>query len=39
MPMLESFGFNVIQEHTYIVNIEEENKNRLIQKYGFIILT
>ena len=32
MPMLESFGFNVIQEHTYIVNIEEENKNRLIQK-------
>ena len=32
MPMLESFGFNVIQEHTYIVNIEEENKNRSIQK-------
>ena len=32
MPILESFGFNVIQEHTYIANIEEESKNRSIQK-------
>lgn len=27
MPVLESFGFNVIQEHTYVVNVEEDNKN------------
>ncbi len=26
MPILESFGFNVIQEHTYVVNIEEDAK-------------
>ena len=32
MPILESFGFSVIQEHTYLVNIEEEVKNRSIQK-------
>lgn len=28
MPVLESFGFNVIQEHTYAVSIEEDGKNR-----------
>jgi glutamate dehydrogenase len=28
MPVLESFGFNVIQEHTYAVTIEEDGKNR-----------
>lgn len=28
MPVLESFGFNVIQEHTYQVNIDEDIKNR-----------
>ena len=27
MPILESFGFNVIKEHTYVVNAEEDNKN------------
>lgn len=32
MPLLESFGFNVIQEHTYQVNIEEEARNRSITK-------
>ncbi len=28
MPLLESFGFNVIQEHTYIVNIENDDRTR-----------
>lgn len=28
MPILESFGFNVIQEHTYVVSIEEDEKVR-----------
>ncbi len=28
MPILESFGFNVIQEHTYVVNVEEDEKVR-----------
>lgn len=28
MPILESFGFNVIQEHTYTVNIEEDERVR-----------
>lgn len=32
MPTLESFGFNVIQEHTYVVGIEEDAKNRSKQK-------
>ncbi len=32
MPILESFGFNVIQEHTYTVNIEEDGKNRSRRK-------
>ncbi|MFM2200216.1 MAG: hypothetical protein RL769_269, partial [Pseudomonadota bacterium] len=32
MPLLESFGFNVIQEHTYIINIEEDKRNRSITK-------
>ena len=32
MPILESFGFNVIQEHTYVVSIEEEGKNRSKKK-------
>ncbi len=32
MPVLESFGFNVIQEHTYAVTIEEDGKNRLRSK-------
>jgi len=32
MPILESFGFNVIKEHTYIVNVEEDLKNRSIKK-------
>lgn len=32
MPILESFGFNVIQEHTYVVGIEEDGKNRSKQK-------
>ncbi len=32
MPILESFGFNVIKEHTYVVNAEEDNKNRSIKK-------
>ncbi len=26
MPILESFGFNVIHEHTYVVSLSEENK-------------
>ncbi len=26
MPILESFGFNVIHEHTYVVDISENNK-------------
>lgn len=26
MPILESFGFNVIHEHTYVVDIAENNK-------------
>ncbi|GDX36441.1 NAD-glutamate dehydrogenase [Alphaproteobacteria bacterium] len=32
MPLLESFGFNVIQEHTYVINIEEDKRNRSITK-------
>jgi glutamate dehydrogenase len=32
MPILESFGFNVIKEHTYIINVEEDLKNRSIKK-------
>ena len=32
MPILESFGFNVIKEHTYTINIEEDLKNRSIKK-------
>ena len=28
MPILESFGFSVIQEHTYVVNIEQDTKIR-----------
>lgn len=32
MPVLESFGFNVIQEHTYTVNVEEDNKNLTSKK-------
>ena len=32
MPVLESFGFDVIKEHTYIINIEEDHKNRSIKK-------
>ncbi|MFM7621184.1 MAG: NAD-glutamate dehydrogenase [Alphaproteobacteria bacterium] len=32
MPLLESFGFNVIQEHTYIINIEEDKRNRSTTK-------
>ncbi len=32
MPILESFGFNVIQEHTYVVCIDEDGKNRSKQK-------
>jgi len=32
MPVLESFGFNVIQEHTYIVNVFEEGKNQNFHK-------
>lgn len=32
MPILESFGFNVIKEHTYNVNVEEDLKNRSIKK-------
>jgi glutamate dehydrogenase len=27
MPILESFGFNVIQEHTYVVNVESGEKD------------
>ena len=26
MPVLESFGFNVIQEHTYVINPEEDDR-------------
>ena len=32
MPILESFGFNVIKEHTYAINVEEDLKNRSIKK-------
>ena len=32
MPILESFGFNVIKEHTYTINVEEDLKNRSIKK-------
>jgi glutamate dehydrogenase len=32
MPVLESFGFDVIKEHTYVVNAEEDLKNRSIKK-------
>lgn len=32
MPILESFGFNVIQEHTYSVTIFEDEKNRSQKK-------
>ena len=32
MPILESFGFNVIKEHTYIINAEEDFRNRAIKK-------
>ena len=28
MPILESFGFNVIQEHTYTIDVEEDEKIR-----------
>ena len=29
MPLLESFGFNVIQEHTYTVNVGERSKQKV----------
>ncbi|MDX2082694.1 MAG: NAD-glutamate dehydrogenase [Rickettsiales bacterium] len=32
MPVLESFGFNVIQEHTYVVSPEEEDRRNLRRK-------
>ena len=32
MPLLESFGFDVIQEHTYEINIEEDGRTRSITK-------
>ncbi len=32
MPLLDSFGFDVIQEHTYNINIEEESRTRSITK-------
>ncbi|OFW79758.1 MAG: hypothetical protein A2887_03095 [Alphaproteobacteria bacterium RIFCSPLOWO2_01_FULL_40_26] len=32
MPILESFGFNVIQEHTYQINIDFDAKNRSRKK-------
>ena len=32
MPVLESFGFNVIKEHTYVVSIDEEEKNNRLSK-------
>ena len=32
MPILESFGFNVIKEHTYAVIVEEDLKNISIKK-------
>jgi len=32
MPILESFGFNVIQEHTYIVTVDTDEKIRSKQK-------
>ena len=32
MPIMESFGFNVIKEHTYAINVEEDLKNRSIKK-------
>lgn len=32
MPVLESFGFNVIQEHTYTINIESDEKIRSHKK-------
>lgn len=32
MPILESFGFNVIKEHTYVISAEEDLKNRTIKK-------
>jgi glutamate dehydrogenase len=32
MPVLESFGFNVIQEHTYTVSINENDKDKTLKK-------
>lgn len=32
MPILENFGFNIIQEHTYEVLIEEDKRNRSTQR-------
>ncbi len=32
MPVLESFGFNVIQEHTYVVNPESEDRREPSKK-------
>ena len=32
MPVLDSFGLNVIKEHTYLINVEEDAKNRSIKK-------
>ncbi len=32
MPILESFGFNVIQEHTYVITAEEDEKIRSKRK-------
>ena len=29
MPVLESYGFNVIKEHTYVVNVDDEKQNGL----------
>jgi len=29
MPILESYGFNVIKEHTYVVNVDDEKLNGL----------
>jgi glutamate dehydrogenase len=33
MPILENFGFNVIQEHTYIVEVKNEQKNKIWINY------
>ena len=32
MPVLESFGFNVIHEHTYIINLEQDSHVRTRRK-------